>query len=251
MGLLFVPISRKPALAELEREILTLCAHINAATYRLLVLIREFDQSKAWNGAGVCSCAHWLTWRAGIGVVAAREKVRVAHALEALPQISEAFRAGEVSYSKVRAMTRVATPKNESTLLKYARHATAAHVETLVRKYRGQQVRLERARANAQQARRALRYYWDADGSFVIKARLPAEEGARVLKALELGVEAMEPAPEPEPEERPSGDSAESTLPDDDVGGEDPPPGDSAESSENSWTPVAVEGRPYPLWGAW
>ena len=82
------------------------------------------------------SCAHWLNWKCGINLGAAREKVRVAQALKNLPEISEKFRLGEVSYSKVRAMTRVATEKNEEYLLMIARHGTAAHVERLVRNYR-------------------------------------------------------------------------------------------------------------------
>ncbi len=246
MCALFV-CSSKPGMAELEQEILTLCAHIQAATYRLLMLIREYDENEAWAGEGVRSCAHWLTWRCGIGVVAAREKVRVAHALKALPEISEAFRQGELSYSKVRAMARVATPENEALLLTYARHGTAAQVETLTRKYRDHQVRLERQRANDQQDRRELSYYWDGDGSLVIQARVPAEEGARVLKALELAVEALEPT-------MASGadDSAESpaTPGKGDVPTQSGSADDSAESPEVAWTPVAVEGKPYPMWGA-
>ena len=87
-----------------------LAGQINAANHRLLRLIAEFDRRKAWSGGGtVRSCAHWLNWQCGIALGAAREKVRVAHCLETLPQIDAAFAAGEVSCSKVRAMTRVAT----------------------------------------------------------------------------------------------------------------------------------------------
>jgi hypothetical protein len=94
-----------------------LSAHIHAATYRLLELIREYDDSHGWAGPGLNSCAHWLNWKCGLNLGAAREKLRVAHALKELPRISEKFRQGEVSYSKVRAMTRVATEKNEAYLL--------------------------------------------------------------------------------------------------------------------------------------
>ena len=93
----------------LENEIAELAAHIHAATYRLLCCIREFDQLGGWD-SGFRSCAHWLNWRIGLDLGAAREKVRVARALEDLPAISEALRRGEVSYSKVRAITRIATP---------------------------------------------------------------------------------------------------------------------------------------------
>ena len=131
------PPSAYDKAAQIEDEITELYAHVNAATYRLLVLIRELDKEEPWGAWGLNSCAHWLNWKCGVGMVAAREKVRVARALEELPQISERFRKGEVSYSKVRAMTRVATAENEDYLLETAEYGTAAHVEELVRKYRG------------------------------------------------------------------------------------------------------------------
>ncbi|NOY16212.1 MAG: DUF222 domain-containing protein, partial [Gammaproteobacteria bacterium] len=121
---------------QLESQITELSAHIHAATYRLLELIREYDDSHGWTGPGLNSCAHWLNWKCGINLGAAREKVRVAHALKDLPKISDQFRLGEVSYSKVRAMTRVATEMNEEFLLQIARHGTASHVERVVRNYR-------------------------------------------------------------------------------------------------------------------
>jgi len=126
---------RQQHISALEDQITELAAHIHAATFRLLELVREYDECEGWGGKGLISCAHWLNWKCGIGVGAAREKVRVAHALKDLPQISLEFRHGRVSYSKVRAMTRVATAKNEDYLLMIARHGTAVHVERLVRNY--------------------------------------------------------------------------------------------------------------------
>ncbi len=120
----------------LEDQITELSAHIHAATFRLLELIREYDECNGWEGPGLRSCAHWLNWKCGINLGAAREKVRVAHALKYLPETSTAFRDGRLSYSKVRAMTRVASPQNEDYLLNIAKHGTAAHVERLVRQFR-------------------------------------------------------------------------------------------------------------------
>ena len=177
--------------ALIEDEITELYAHVNAATYRLLELILALDKEEPWGAWGLNSCAHWLNWKCGVGLVAAREKVRVARALEHLPQISECFRKGEVSYSKVRAMTRVATLENEDYLLEIAQYGTAAHVEALVRKYRWVERQDELRRVKKQYAHRALQYYYDEDGSVVIKARLPAEEGALVLKALQAGVNSL------------------------------------------------------------
>src|SRR5437870_3308365 len=103
------------SIAETDRlghEIAELSAHLEAATARLLDLIREFDARAGWNN-GFPSCAHWLAWRASMDLGAARERVRVARALPSLSRLAEAFANGELSYAKVRALTRVATIETE------------------------------------------------------------------------------------------------------------------------------------------
>ena len=132
---MLAPVERPRA--ELERlgdRIAELSSRIQAATYDLLVLIREFDAQSGWSG--FTSCAHWLSWRIGLAPGAAREHVRVARALGYLPRLSEAMQRGAVSYSKVRAVTRVATPETEQSLLDAAQSGTAAHVEQIVRRWR-------------------------------------------------------------------------------------------------------------------
>jgi hypothetical protein len=112
--------------AELDRlgdEIAEMCAHLDAATARLLDLIREFDARGGWN-SGFCSCAAWLTWRVGLAPGAAREHVRVARALGTLPRLQQALARGELSYSKVRELTRVATAETEERLLAVGRAGT-------------------------------------------------------------------------------------------------------------------------------
>jgi len=173
----------------LGEEITELCAYIYAATYQLLVMIQEFDEKKYWALPGLCSCAHWLNFKCGIGMHAAREKVRVANALKDLPKISEAFRKGQLSYSKIRAMTRIANEKNEDYLLMIARHGTAYHVEKLVSQYRRCKNQQEIANANKQYEKRELKCYYDYEGNFTIKGRMPAEQGAMIIKAIALAVE--------------------------------------------------------------
>jgi hypothetical protein len=178
-----LPINDNEALAQ---EITLLAGQINAANHRLLKMIAEFDKREGWSGGGtVRSCAHWLNWKCGIALGAGREKVRVAHCLEGLPLIDAAFAAGEISYSKVRAMTRVATPENEDFLLRIAQHGTASHVEKAVAKYRSVQTTGEEAKERKQDDARKLVYYQDQDGMWVIHARLPPEAGAIVIKAIE------------------------------------------------------------------
>jgi hypothetical protein len=167
--------------AELDRigeEIATLAAHVHAATYRLLVLLAEFDERGGWGGGGFRSCAHWLSWRTGIAAGAAREKVRSARALRTLPCVSEAMRTGELSFAKVRAITRVATPDNEADQLDVARSGTAAHVERIVRAWRRAD-RLEERRAEGERHEsRRLSLYIDEEGMYVVRGRLDPEAGA-------------------------------------------------------------------------
>ena len=174
---------------ELGAEITKLCGYLNAAEYRLLKLIREFDEANGWHEEGLYSCAHWLNWQCGIGMNAAREKVRVAHCLADLPKISTALEKGEISYSKARAMTRVANSENEVFLLLIARHGTASHMERLIAKTRWVKRLQDAQNANQQHEQRKLTFASDEDGSLVIRARLPAEQGALVLKALEMAMD--------------------------------------------------------------
>ncbi len=174
---------------QLGAEITELCSYIYAAEARLLELIRQFDENEYWAEQGLCSCAHWLNFKCGIGMNAAREKVRVAHALADLPRISDQFAKGRLSFSKVRAITRIADPSNEDYLLMIAEHGTAHHVEKLVSKYRTAKRLQDAEIANEQYNNRELTHYYDHDGCLVIKARLPAEQGALIVKALEMAMD--------------------------------------------------------------
>ncbi len=173
------------SLSRLGDDITQMAAHLDAGTFQLLELIGKFDEMDGWHGIGIQSCAHWLNWKCGISMGAAREKVRVARALPGLSDISDAFREGRVSYSKVRAMTRVATAKNEDALLQIALGGTASHVETQVSLYRKTK-RIEALQEeNLRHAHRALSWYIDDGDSFILKGRFTAEQGTLLKKALE------------------------------------------------------------------
>jgi hypothetical protein len=179
----------------LEREITELTAHINAATCRWLVLVGEFDRREGWADWGCRSCSHWLSYHCGLSPAAGREQVRVARTLAELPAIRAAFARGELCYSQVRALTRVATEETERDLLVVARHATAGQLEVIVRAYRG----VLATAAGAGPAERYVRCEHDDDGSLLLQARLPAEEGALVLAALEAGRDAIRGGRAPRP----------------------------------------------------
>jgi hypothetical protein len=187
----FVP--SPPNIQELERlgdEIAELSAHLDAATAPLLTLIREFDARGGWN-TGFRSCAEWLAWRVGMDLGAARERVRVARALATLPRLSEALARGQLSYAKVRALTRVATPETEGRLFSVGRAGTAAHVERIVRGWRRMDRQAEAREATRQHASRALHVYQVDDGTVVVRGRLMPEAGALLLRALDASRETL------------------------------------------------------------
>ena len=191
---MLVKTTPRPELEELQRlgdDIAELSAHIEVATARLLDLLREFDARGGWAEAGARSCAEWLSWRVGLDIGAAREHVRVARALPNLPLISAAFTHGKLSYSKVRALTRVATPKTEERLVTVAKCVTAAHVERLVRGWRQVDRNAENRQAAARHRNRSLRVYQDSDGMYVIQGRLTPEAGAVVRRALEAACDRL------------------------------------------------------------
>jgi Domain of unknown function (DUF222)/HNH endonuclease len=174
----------------LGEEIAELSAHLEAATAQLLDLIREFDARGGWNH-GFRSCAEWLSWRVGVDPGAARERVRVARALGSLPRIANALARGELSYAKVRALTRVATPETEERLLAVGRAGTAAHVERIVRGWRRVDALAEAREAARLHKSRAVHVYQDEDGMVVIRGRLTAEAGAVLMQALAAARETL------------------------------------------------------------
>ncbi len=169
----------------LANEISELAAHIHAATYRFLVKVREFDTREAWAEMGAKNCAQWLNWRCGISTHTAREKLRVAHALLELEKISASFKKGELSYSKVRAVTRVANKDNEEFLLNIALSGTAAQLERVVRC----EIRTEcevdlSTRTEAAYDEREFSWRETEDGSVEFFGRLPAELAEKVIQAI-------------------------------------------------------------------
>jgi hypothetical protein len=176
--------NRLLSIDELDRDIVNLAARINAATYELLVLIRQFDERAGWLKWGLHNCAEWLHYRCDLSMNAAREKVRVAHALKTLPDVAAAFATGNLSYSKVRAITRV-LGVDDKELLSFALKTTTARVEERCRELRCGTVDsldgAQRAIAN-----RSLRVSRNAErGTMTITIELPIETGELVAKAID------------------------------------------------------------------
>jgi hypothetical protein len=170
-------------LERLEAEIVELAGQITGATARLIGMIGEFDAAEGYHDWGMRSTAHWLSWQCGIGLTAGREQVRVARKLRDLPLLTAAFAEGRISYSKVRALTRFATPATEDDLVAMAECSTAAQIERLAS---GARRARSRADVQARHADRYVTYRWDEDGSLVGSFRLPPEDAAVFLRGLEI-----------------------------------------------------------------
>src|SRR5688572_17038532 len=177
---------------ELDAAICRLASRIHAETYQMLVLVREFDDRLGWAKWSFPSCAEWLSWRCGFSLSAAREKVRTAQALRDLPGISLAFREGRLSYTKVRALTRVAAMHDEDALVRYALDATAPDVEERCRQVRNVHPDSVRDAQRAWDARWLSAWRNAARGTLCLRVELPLDVGELVMKAIERAVEREE-----------------------------------------------------------
>src|SRR6187549_2592986 len=169
-------------LRALGEQIAEQAVHLDAAMHRLLTDLRRFDEGRGWYAQGFPSCAHWLSYRVGWDLGTARERVRVAKALLALPKVDAALAEGKLSYSKTRAITRVATPVLEPVLLQYAEVCTASQLETICRKFHAAERTLVDPRAPLpRDDERTVEISSTSSGMVCVKAFLRADEAALFL----------------------------------------------------------------------
>ena len=181
-----------PDQVELEAlgEKIAVCAsRIDAAEHAMLTLVREFDERLGWTLQGATSCAHWLTWRTGMSLSASRERVRTARALGRLPQTDAALKNGDLSYSKARAITRVATPQTERDFIDIAEQTTAAQMDRIARAHiqiHGPATEPELGIPSEERlaARRFCRRWTTEAGMTRIEIQLPPEEAQIVWEAI-------------------------------------------------------------------
>jgi hypothetical protein len=184
------PVSNR-SLDQLQDEIISVSERMNASEYEFLVLIREFDIRQGWKEWLFNNCAEWLNFKCGLSLGAAREKVRVANALFDLPLCSDAFADGSLSYSKARALTRIANQHTEQDLLAFAIDATASMVEDECRQLRNVQRKISTQDANRSFAARKLTRHNQDDGNISINIELPKELGELVMKAIEISAASL------------------------------------------------------------
>jgi Domain of unknown function (DUF222) len=186
-----------------EEALVTLFADVNAVTYRALSALADFDEKNAYGTLSYQSCSQWLNVRVGMSPVTAREHLRVARALKTLPKISACFAKGSLSYSKVRALTRLCDEKSEEVLLTMAQEISASQLDKILRSTR----KVLRSDAKAQLESRTVQMGFDDDGMFYMKVRLMADEGSRILGLIEAEARQLKDGiDKPELENRSSGE---------------------------------------------
>ena len=182
---------REATLEQLEHDLVRLADDLGRGMARWLALVAEFDRREGAREWGFRSTAEWLAWRCAIGPRAARDHVRVARRLAAMPLVRQAFTAGELSYSKVRALSRAGAGEAEHQLLELARRSTAAGLERAVMALRSAPS-ADIDVANRAHECRTLQWWWDpVDGSLRFCGRLAADEGAAFVEAIETAAEAL------------------------------------------------------------
>jgi Domain of unknown function (DUF222) len=152
-----------------------------------LRLLADFDRHELWQLDGQASCVDWLVWRAGLAVGTAYEKRRIAQELQRRPLLAEAFEAGDISYSAVRAITRLDDPDPEvdARLIDVAKAGTVRDLETLVLRYKNYADQ-ERDPEEARSLRRGIRIRRGYDGlstAEVTLTNLEIDEFVAALRA--------------------------------------------------------------------
>lgn len=181
-------IDRSDDAADIAQRVKAIAQALDRGTYKLVILLPTFDRQKCWEQDGQRSCVAWLNAYCGMSPSAGNDRLRSAYALEKLPIIRQLFELGELSWSKVRALTRIATPENERSLASDALHISASEIERTVREFRNvttaSDIDEENEKAKAHYEKRCLSYRFDESGMVRINASLPPLEGAAVLKSL-------------------------------------------------------------------
>jgi hypothetical protein len=186
--------AEQASIDDLDAAICTLARQLNADTYRMLMLVADFDDRFGWGKWGFSNCAEWLAWRCGLSLSAAREKVRTAHALRLMPLVAAAFAEGALSYSKVRALTRVVEAHDEDLLLAYALQASAAQVEERCRQMRNANPQSVSGALRAWERRSLVLWRNEARGVMAISVEVPIAEGEVIAQALDRAVAGGEAA---------------------------------------------------------
>ena len=176
---------RNMEIEELDAAIGKLTRQMNACNYQLMVMLREFDERGGWLKWSFTNCISWLCWRCDLSANAARDKMRVAHALKTLPAMSKSFESGALSYSKVRSLTRIATVKTEDELIDMALKLSETHVEAHCRQRKNTSRSSTRFANNANDNRSLRLWRNENTGRMSVSIELSLEEGELFQQAVD------------------------------------------------------------------
>ena len=155
--------------------------------HSLVVLAAEFADSVEWVLNASPSPAHWIADVADVETCTAREWIRIGRRLTDLPVVADAFAAGSLSYSKVRTLTRVAEPDNETELVAIAMRVPAGQLGTALAVWFNRNSNPDELAAS-QQRQRSVRWRTDPGGMVTFTLRLPPLLAATLIAMLTTAI---------------------------------------------------------------
>jgi hypothetical protein len=168
----------------LREQVIMVGQRWSAAQHRLLELVVALEESGEWAVDGATTCAHWVADALDVEVCTAREWLRIGRKLKALTTINEAFVDGRLSYSKVRTLTRVATPANESELEAIAEDVPAGRLAHALAGWLTRHETPEETEAR-HRAARTMSWRVDPDGMVAAFVRLPPADAQVLMRAID------------------------------------------------------------------
>ncbi len=173
----------------LEADICQLAADLAAGTARWLDMVAEYDRRKTWEQWECRSMAYWLAGHIGMSLITARQHVHVAQTIQRFPVLKASFAAGRLTFSRVRALCRIVTPETEAASVEMARYTTATQLERIAAGVERAKKLADPNADDTQFDRRKLHLHQDDDGSWILRAVLPAEVGSALQRALTFEVQ--------------------------------------------------------------
>ena len=222
-------------------ELLALGREIAARQHRLVHLSARFDEEMEWYRLGCKSASHWIADQLQIQSSTAREWIRVGHSLRYLPLVDAAFGAQDISYAKVRVLTRWADEDNEDRLLELARERSANRLTAAIARVLAEEGETDEERDVRLHEERSLTTWTDGDGMTIIRVALPPSVAKPVVAAVNELVRRIAQTPA-DPVEDASADTfdQQSVVEDLTVSGQDPPAGASGEPASSERSPMAA-----------
>lgn len=174
-------------MSDVRERVLAIGRRWSVSLVELVTLALELDESGTWALDGSPTCSHWIASALEVEVGTARGWLRVGHALRDLPLVRAAFVAGEVSFSKVRLLVKLATAANEAELLELAKGTPVGGLGVVLARWSARHED-DDTRDGRHRRERSLRWATTPDGMVQVSGLLTPEQAAKVTAAVDAEV---------------------------------------------------------------